>query len=99
MKLGDLRKFAIRQQTRIRFPLSNGMECVMNEQGVAQVPALRGVPSFNLEQELAAAQNFQLDSPTADPKAPIRTRALRRDELAVLTDGPAVVEAHDHDDE
>jgi hypothetical protein len=99
MKLGDLRKFAIRQQTRIRFPLANGLECVMNEHGVAQVPALRGVPDFNLELELAAVQHFQLDALTADPKAPIKTRPLRRDELAALTDGSPAVEVHDHDDE
>jgi hypothetical protein len=99
MKLGDLRKFAIRQQSRIRFPLSNGLECVVNEQGVAQVPGLRGIPDFNLEQELAAAQSFHLDALAADPKAPLQTRALRREELSALTDGPPAVEVHDHDDD
>ena len=53
MKLGDLRKLAIRRQTRIRFPLANGLECVVNEHGVAQVPALNSIPDFNLERELA----------------------------------------------
>lgn len=99
MKLGDLRKFAIRQQTRIRFPLANGLECVVNERGIAQVPALKSIPDFNLEQELAAAQSFQLDALPADPKIPIKSRALRRDELAALTDGTGAVEVHDHDDE
>ena len=99
MKLGDLRKFAIRQQTRIRFPLANGLECVVNEYGVAQVPALKSIPDFNLEQELAAAQSFQLDALSADPKIPIKSRALRREELAALTDGTPAVEVHDHDDE
>ncbi len=99
MKLGDLRKFAIRQQTRIRFPLANGMECVLNEHGIAQVPALKSAPDFNLEQELVAVQHFQLDALTADPKIPIKTRSLRRDELAALTDGTPTVEVHDHDDE
>jgi hypothetical protein len=99
MKLGDLRKFAIRQQTRIRFPLANGLECVVNEYGVAQVPALKTIPDFNLEEELSGAQNFQLDALTADPKIPVKTRALRRDELATLTGGGPTVEVHDHDDE
>jgi hypothetical protein len=99
MKLGDLRKFAIRQQTRIRFPLANGMECVVNEHGIAQVPALKSIPDFNLEQELASAQHFQLDALTADLKTPIKTRALRRDELAELTGGSPAVEVHDHDDD
>jgi hypothetical protein len=99
MKLGDLRKFAIRQQTRVRFSLANGLECVVNEFGVAQVPALKTIPDFNLEQELIAAQHFHLDALTADPKIPIKTRALRRDELAALTDGKPTAEVHDHDDE
>jgi hypothetical protein len=99
MKLGDLRKFAIRQQTRIRFSLANGLECVVNEHGIAQVPALQSIPDFNLEQELAAAQQFHLDALTADPKTPIKTRALRREDLAALTGGAATVEVHDRDDE
>jgi hypothetical protein len=99
MKLGDLRKFAIRQQTRIRFPLTNGLECVVNEQGVAQVPALKSIPDFNLEHELAAAQHFQIDALPADPKGPTKTRVLRREELAALTDGAPAAEVHDHDDE
>jgi hypothetical protein len=99
MKLGDLRKFAIRKQTRIRFSLTNGLECVVNEQGVAQVPALTRIPDFNLEQELAGVQSFHLDALSADPKVPIKTRSVRRDELAALTDGAPAVEVHDHDDE
>jgi len=99
MKLGDLRKFAIRQQTRIRFPLTNGLECVVTEQGVAQVPELNRIPDFNLEQELAAAQSFHLDALTADPKTPVRTRPVGREELAALTDGGHVAEVHDHEDD
>ena len=68
---------------------------MVNEQGVAQVPALTGIPNFNLEQELAGAQSFQLDTLTADPKTPIKTRAVRRDELSALTDGAPAVEVHD----
>jgi hypothetical protein len=97
--LGDLRKFAVRQQTRIRFTLSGGLECVVSEHGVAQVPQLKSIPDFNLEQELAAAQSFQLDTLAADPKTAMKTRTLRREELASLTDGAPAVEVRDHDDE
>jgi hypothetical protein len=99
MKLGDLRKFAIRKQTRVRFSLTNGLECVVNEQGVAQVLALTTIPNFNLEQELAGAQSFLLDALSGDLKAPIKTRTVGRDELAALTGGAPTVEVHDHDDE
>jgi hypothetical protein len=99
MTLGDLRKYAIRQQTRIRFSLTNGMECVVSEHGIAQVPDLKAIPDFNLEQELAGAQQFHLDALPADPKLPLKTRAMRREELATLTAGGPAAEAHDHDDE
>jgi hypothetical protein len=99
MKLGDLRKLAIRQQTRIRFLLANGLECVVNEHGVAQVAQLKGVPDFNLEQELAGAQRFQIDTLTIDPKLPVRSRALNREELATMTNASPAAEVHDHDDE
>jgi hypothetical protein len=98
MTLGDLRKLAIRQQVRIRFSLANGLECVVNEHGVARVPALQGVPDFNLEQELAGAQEFRCDALTADPKIPIKTRELRRAELAAMTSASPAAEVHDHED-
>jgi len=99
MKLGDLRKLAIRQQTRIRFHLANGLECVVNERGIAQVPELKSIPDFNLENELIAVQSFHMDTISTDPKIPVKSRALRREELAALTDGSPTAEAHDHDDE
>jgi len=56
MKLVDLRKVAIKKQQKIRFRLRNGMDGVVNELGVAQVPGLDRLPDFNLEQELEAGR-------------------------------------------
>jgi len=61
MKLADLRRLSIRKQLRIRFELPNGMECVITEHGLAQVPALDRVPDFNLEQELGSVSRFVLE--------------------------------------
>jgi hypothetical protein len=95
MKLQDLRKLAIREQAKIHFRLSNGMECVVNEQGVAQVPALRSKPEFNLEQEAAGAGEFLFE-----PLPPKPPRKLRRAEIEAMADAaPAAAAAHDHDDE
>ena len=99
MTLGDLRKLAVRQQTRIRFPLSGGLECVVTEKGVARVPQLKTAPQFNLEQELASATTFQLDSVSSDPKMPARSRSVPREELAALASAGPTVEVHDHEDE
>jgi hypothetical protein len=95
MTLADLRKLSIRRQTKIHFRLQNGMECIVNEHGVAEVPGLRGVPGFNLEEELAGAAEFLLE-----PAPPASSRSVRREELATLAAAsPAAAPAHDHDDE
>jgi len=65
------------------------MECIVNEHGIAQVPALRTVPAFNLEEELAGATAFVVEA-----------AALSREALtAMALDSPAAVAAHEHDDE
>jgi hypothetical protein len=100
MKLADLRKLSIGKQVRIRFRLQNGMECVVTEHGIAQVPELKGIPDFNLEQELNSAASFVLEPAVmGDKKDSPKARSVRREELLQMTaSGPAA--AHDdHDDE
>jgi hypothetical protein len=97
VKLADLRKLSIRKQLRIRFQLSNGMECIITEHGVAQVPALRRAPAFNLEQELAGVSQFVLEPACPEPKAPQKPRTVTLDELAGML-APATAAA-DHEDE
>jgi hypothetical protein len=97
MKLADLRKLTIKQHVRIRFVLSNGMECVLTEQGIAQIPALRSAPGFNLEEELEHTAQFQLEVPAADPRKPSRTRNLSREEISAMASAGAPESAH-HDE-
>ena len=96
MKLADLRRLSIRRQTRIRFPIRNGMECVITEHGIAQVPGLRAAPDFNLEQELASAAAFVLE-PVATTTA--RPRQIPREELTSMIEsaGPGAVSEHEDD--
>ena len=99
MNLADLRKLSVRKNLRIRFPLTNGMECVVTEHGVAEVPGLKGVPDFNLEQELASITQFVLEPADADKKRPASPRTIGRDELASLTaSGVSVAGAHEEDE-
>jgi hypothetical protein len=102
MTLADLRKLSIRKQYRIHFRLRNAMECIISENGIAQVPALKKNPDFNLEEELAAAGEFLLEpAVVVDRKKPEPPRTVRREEMvAMLAGGPATASAHDeHDDE
>jgi hypothetical protein len=102
VKLADLRKLAIRKQFRIRFRLQNGLECVINEQGMAQVPELKAIPQFSLEEELKSAASFILEPVVpAGRKNPPKPRPMDREELAALaTASPSAAAAHaEHDDE
>lgn len=95
MKLADLRRLAIRKDLKIHFRLRNGLECVVNRDGVAQVPELRSAPDFNLEDELGAASDFLLE-----PPAPGQARKIQRAEmLSMAAATPLAAAAHDHDDE
>jgi hypothetical protein len=95
MKLVDLRRLAIKKQLKVHFHLRNGMECIVNQEGVAQVPALRAIPDFNLEDELAEAGEFLVEPALpAQPK-----KATRAEMMALAADGPAAAVHDDHDDE
>src|SRR5271166_2091699 len=102
MNLSDLRKVTVRKRLRIRFALSNGMECVVNEHGIAQVPALRSVPSFNLEDELSGAQAFLVEPAAEGGKNQTKpaARSYTRGEMTALAESGAGAEsAHaDHED-
>jgi hypothetical protein len=94
MKLADLRRLSIRRQIRIRFPIRNGMECIVDEHGVAKVPSLRSIPDFNLEQELTGAQGFVLE-PLAGA-----TRNIAREELdAMIATASGSAAAAEHEEE
>src|SRR5690349_21958688 len=101
MKLAELRKLAIKKQQRIRFGLKNGMDCLMDERGVALVPGLNQVADFNLEQELESAVRFVLEPLNTGQKNAPKPRTVTREELdAMVNASPAVSAQHDeHDDE
>jgi len=96
MKLTDVRKMAIRQQTRVRFRLSDGTECVVNEDGIARMPGIRDVPQLNLEDEFSQATEVQLETPGNATKTSVRT--VSRAELERLVSNQPVPTPDDHDE-
>ncbi len=95
MTLSDLRKAAVKRHLRIRFRLANGMECVVDEHGIARVPELAAPPDFRLERELEQARNFDIEPADSRDGKP-RRRTLTREETAELTAAaPASPEDHD----
>jgi len=99
MKLADLRKLSIRKNLKIRFQLPNGLECVITEHGMAQIPALRRVPDFSLEQELGSISDFVLESATADKKSAPKSWAVSREELASMVSTSGSGPAAEHEEE
>ena len=99
MKLADLRRLSIREQLRIHFRLRNGMECVVTEQGIAQVPGIKGVPAFNLEEELASAGGFLLEPVAVKPVQPKPPVQRSREELAAMLPRAATAAASEHEEE
>jgi hypothetical protein len=102
MTLADLRKLSIKKQYRIRFVLSNGMECVITQHGIAEVPALDRAPAFNLEEELRSVKEFLLEPAAISGKKNVpESRPVGREELAALTNAAASPSAahDDHEDE
>jgi hypothetical protein len=87
MKLNDLRRLTIRQRVRVRFGLSNGMECIVNEHGISRVPQLNAPGDFNLEDELALAQRFSVEPvEVGGTKGGVaKPRSLSRSELQAMT--------------
>ena len=102
MTLLDLRRLAIRRQSSIRFVLRNGMECVISEDGIARVPALKSVPQFNLEQELAEATSFWVEAvvPAGGRRGGNPATLGRLAMAAMALDSPGAAASHDpHDDD
>jgi hypothetical protein len=99
MKLADLKKVAIRKHSRIRFAVPGGLECVVNEHGVAQVPGLSQAPDFSLEDALRSAVRFTLEPAPAAKKKPSPAQQLTAGQLAALTAGNPETPHHDDHDE
>jgi hypothetical protein len=99
MKLADLRRISIKTNVRIRFVISNGMECIVNEHGIAQVPALAAVPDFDLDHEFALAQQFILEPAAASGKTRARPQTLSREQLEALAGNKGAEPVHEEHDE
>jgi hypothetical protein len=66
MRLSDVRRLAIQDHVRVHFAIAasgdaGALKCVVDEHGVARVPGLAGVPGFNLEEAVAAAEEFMVE--------------------------------------
>src|ERR1700683_3315496 len=100
MKLTDLRKLTVKKHIRIHFHLQNGLECIIDEHGLAQIPALKKVPDFNLEQELVSVGEFVLEMPKeTDKKGIARRQTVAREQMAAMTNAPTAGAAAEHEEE
>ena len=90
MTLADLRLLAVKKTARIRFVLPNGMECAVDEHGIARVPALNKQPDFDLERELVQIAEFLVEwRADLDKKGMPKRQTLTRVELESLSKADA----------
>ena len=95
MTLADVKRLAVKKHLTIHFRLGNGMECIVNNEGVATIPELKAAPGFKLEDELDAATEFLVE-----PALPAPPKKVARAEMMSMTAAsPTAAAAHDHDDE
>ena len=93
MKLNDARRWAIKQQVVVRFPLSSGGECVIDRHGLARIPGLKGPTEVSAEQEFAAAQQFTLEAAEG-----LRSVGRAEFEHLAAAGGEVLHAAADHDE-
>ncbi len=98
MNLLDLRRISVKQRVRVRFRLTNGLECLVDERGTAQVPDLRAAADFSLTEEFEKAAEFTVE-PAAMPgsrkQRPERRRVSRAELESMAGTAPAAHEDHD----
>lgn len=95
MKLTDLRRLTIRKRLRIRCQLPNGMECVIDEHGLAQIPSLKSIPDFSIQESIEGVERFRIESLTGE-----KPRDARREDLVklVASIAPGAAASADHDE-
>jgi hypothetical protein len=100
MKLSEIRRLAIRKQVRVHFSLANGTECLITEGGLAQVPLLKQVPDFNLEDQLAQVASFCVETVGGAKleKPQVTSRDQLEKMIAAMNPANAGAAAHDHDE-
>jgi len=104
MKLNDVRKFAIRKRSPIRFPVLGGLECRIGDDGVSRVAGLDAPPQFDLEQEFGKAVQFTVETAAGArqrAKDAGAQRTVSRQELEEMVrtgTGSAQLVDHDHEE-
>jgi hypothetical protein len=76
--------------------MDDGMECVITEQGLCQVPELSGVPLFNLNEELSRARQFRIEK--AGPGRRKQVQHVSFAELERLTAGGEAAHPGEHEE-
>jgi len=102
MKLNDIRRLTIKQKLRVTFPLSNGMDCIVDEHGISRIPKLGVATGVNIEDELAAAAKFVVEVAGASKEkgGGAKARNLSRAELESMaaSTSSAAPSSHEHEE-
>ena len=92
MTLLELRRYAIRNRTRIHFTIPGAGDCIVDEHGLVKAPGLRAVPDFNVEASLGSIEQFVL----APAQQAFRNHKISRQDLEARL-GPGTAD-HGHEE-
>ncbi len=81
-----LRRYAIRNRVRVWFQVQPAGECMVDEQGILKIPALKGAPDYNLANLLGTVEQFIVETRGNPPK---RQKLSRQELEGRLGEGPA----------
>ena len=71
---------------RVRFQVEGAGACLVDEQGILKIPALKGVPDYNLADLLGMVEQFTVETVGNPPK---RQKVSRQELEGRLGEGPA----------
>src|SRR5512140_2351158 len=92
LTLNELRRYAVLRATSITYRDNAGRVVVITDTGLAQIPGIKGIPEYRVDEVLEAAREFELGGP--------KPRRIAREQMIELVrqNAPAAAQAH-HEEE
>ena len=91
MTLTEARRYAVSKKTRIEFSTASGLDCIIDEHGIARVPELKAAPDFTMTNEFDNATTFVLVRGA-------QRETVSRQQLSDMA-GPSKAANHAHDED
>lgn len=93
LTLNELRRYAVLRATSITYRDNAGRVVIITDTGLAQIPGIKGIPEYRVDEVLEAAREFELGG--AKPKRITREQMIEM----VRQNAPAVQSVAHHEED